>query len=251
MYQIGRFIWRELMSTDVHAAKEFYSALAGWSFTEHEMGHIGVYTIINIGADSIGGIMKKPDMAPACAWVGYVSVQDVDATVHTAKEAGATILVPPTDIPNTARFATFMDPTGGVIAVHRGLEEDREPIMKPGAFCWEQLGSTDVHKAIEFYGKVLGWKVFGEGFMQTFGLEAGMRGQVASVMQAPPNTPSHWVSHIAVASLDHAHSVVEKHHGKVLVGKQIVPEIGAFSVVSDPQGAVVAVFEAATPAKTS
>jgi predicted enzyme related to lactoylglutathione lyase len=79
--------------------------------------------------------------------------------------------------------------------------------------------------------------------MATFGVGEGMMNQVASITPAPAGVPSHWVSSIAVRSLDRAKGVVHAHAGKVLVDKIEVPKIGAYSVINDPQGATVCVFE--------
>ena len=50
------------------------------------------------------------------AWLGYVVVEDCDATFAKAKELGAHVIVPPNDIETVGRFAVVADPQGAVFA---------------------------------------------------------------------------------------------------------------------------------------
>jgi hypothetical protein len=243
MARYGRFVWRELLANDVELAKKFYGDLAGWTYDEHGAGSEGAYTHVKIGDHFIAGMMKKPGGVPDTIWAAYVSVDDVDARTHAARSAGATIVYEPTDIANVGRFSTAVDPTGAVISLHKGLKEDPEPYFAAGTFVWEQLVTTDVAAAKQFYAKVLGWRVSGEGMMTTFGVGEGMANQVASVVPAGPGVPSHWVSSIAVKSLARAKEIVHAQGGKLVHDRIEVPSVGAFIVIRDPQGAVVCLFE--------
>ena len=117
----GAFSWCELMTTDVDAARRFYTELLGWSTEEVSMSGMMAgmtYTVVKAGGTEIGGIMPLPPQAAGALphWGIYVTVQDVDATARHAEALGAKILVPPTDIPNVGRFCTFQDPQGAVIS---------------------------------------------------------------------------------------------------------------------------------------
>ena len=71
----------------------------------------------NTGAEPTGGVFPKPAEAPsACANI-YFNVDDLDATLSKATEAGATVLVPKTAIPNVGHFAMFTDPEGIAIGI--------------------------------------------------------------------------------------------------------------------------------------
>jgi uncharacterized protein len=116
--QHGAFSWCELMTTDVAAAKSFYTELLGWSITETPVGDAPYY-IISIGGREIGGIMTIPprDAGAFPLWGAYVTVDDVDAIAQKAQELGARTLVPLTDVPDVGRFYTFQDPQGAVLSV--------------------------------------------------------------------------------------------------------------------------------------
>lgn len=115
--QQGAFSWCELMTTDVPAAKEFYSKLFGWETRDEKMTDM-VYTMIEADGCEVGGIMEIPkqakDMRPA--WGTYVTVDDVDATADTAEALGGTIIVHPQDIPNVGRFCVIQDPQGAIVS---------------------------------------------------------------------------------------------------------------------------------------
>jgi predicted enzyme related to lactoylglutathione lyase len=116
----GDFSWTELMTRDVKGSKKFYKELIGWDMEDMPGGEEGAYTVVKAGGQGVGGIMAMPPQVPASVpthWSSYVTVSDVDAVAEKAAKLGAKILVPPTDIPNVGRFATFMDPQGGFLSV--------------------------------------------------------------------------------------------------------------------------------------
>jgi predicted enzyme related to lactoylglutathione lyase len=116
--QHGAFSWCELMTTDVDAAKKFYTELLGWE-TEDMSTEGMAYTVIKAGGEGVGGIMTIPPQAQGAPphWGAYVTVNDVDATAKKAGELGGQIFVAPTDIPDVGRFAVIQDPQGATLAI--------------------------------------------------------------------------------------------------------------------------------------
>jgi predicted enzyme related to lactoylglutathione lyase len=114
----GSFCWSELATRDPGAASKFYTRLLGWTAKKSEAS-TAPYTEWQVGGCSIGGMYTiVPEMGPMPAhWVSYVSVTDCDGTVERARKAGASVVVPPQDIPNVGRFAYLADPQGAVFAV--------------------------------------------------------------------------------------------------------------------------------------
>jgi uncharacterized protein len=125
--QHGAFSWCELMTTNVAAAKSFYSELLGWSITETPVGDTP-YHIISIGGREIGGIMAIPPRAAGAfpSWGAYVTVDDVDAIAQKAQELGARTIVPLTAIRDVGRFYTFQDPQGAVLSVISYIKTSEE-----------------------------------------------------------------------------------------------------------------------------
>ncbi len=115
----GDFSWCELITTDIDAAKKFYSDLLGWTLSDMPMGEAGMYTVFKAGDQDVGGMMAMPkNMPPGVPphWTAYITVTDIDAVAKKAQEMGGTALVPPTDIPKVGRFFVLKDPQGAVIA---------------------------------------------------------------------------------------------------------------------------------------
>ncbi len=110
----GAFSWMELHSGDGARARDFYSSLLGWNTEDMAMPGM-TYTVIANGEEKIGGLTAMQTDAPR--WLPYVTVDDVDARVETARSLGATVASEPMSIPGVGRMATLVDPVGGVIAL--------------------------------------------------------------------------------------------------------------------------------------
>ncbi len=106
-------VWFELMTSDVGAAKKFYSELMKWDIKDMPMENMN-YSVASVDGEDVGGLMSMPpdseEMPPA--WGLYITVDDVDATAAKAKELGGKVLVEPQDIPQVGRFCVIQDPQG-------------------------------------------------------------------------------------------------------------------------------------------
>jgi hypothetical protein len=104
----------ELNTGNVAAAKKFYAALFNWKISDMP----GMdYTMIDVGTkDSGGGMQKKMDGAPS-AWLPYVAVESVKATLAKAQKAGARIELPYQPIGEMGAIGIFTDPTGATLGV--------------------------------------------------------------------------------------------------------------------------------------
>ena len=117
----GVFVWDELMTTDVEAAKRFYGEVVGWESRDMDMGDF-VYTLFVAGGVDRAGCMPRPEGAEGMppAWLTYLGADDVDATVEKAKSLGAAaVIMEPTDIPTVGRLAVIVDAAGAAIGIYR------------------------------------------------------------------------------------------------------------------------------------
>ena len=117
---IGSFCWNELLTSDVDAAKKFYTGLLGWTTREMDMGPGGTYTILVNKGQDIGGMCKPTEEGVPTFWMPYISVDDVDAKTTEAQKLGAKLCHGPADIPSIGRFSVITDPTGAAIALYKG-----------------------------------------------------------------------------------------------------------------------------------
>ena len=77
------FCYNELATSDVEAAKSFYTQLFGWQSKESDIGSQGAYTIFTANGKDCAGMMKKPEEHVPTSWLSYVTVDDVDANALT------------------------------------------------------------------------------------------------------------------------------------------------------------------------
>lgn len=116
----GAFSWAELNTRDVEGAKAFYGAVFGWEFATEELDGGGSYTTANVDGNPVAGVLDQnergvPEGIPSY-WQAYFAVEDTDAAIEQATSAGATVMVPPIEVP-AGRFAILTDPFGASFAV--------------------------------------------------------------------------------------------------------------------------------------
>jgi len=245
----GRFVWYELMTTDMKAARTFYAKVIGWGTENASMPGMP-YSLFTVAGASVSGLMGLPEdakeMGVKPSWIGYVAVDDVDAAASRVAELGGTVHVGPREIGDISRFAVFVDPQMAGLALLQWLKPRRERPAEPsatGRVGWHELLAADVEKAFGFYSDLLGWQKAqtnqGErGAYQRF--SAG--GQTIGGMYAkPPTAPSSfWLYYFNVADIDAAAERVTVGGGQIIEGPLEVPEDSWIIHGIDPQGAMFA-----------
>lgn len=116
-----------------------------------------------------------------------------------------------------------------------------------GRFVWYELMTTDTEAAKGFYRHVTGWGVqaYKDGGYQMWTSGGASLGGLmtlpedAKKMGAPP----HWLAYVGVDDVDASTKQATELGGQVFVPPQDIPEIGRFSIIADPQGAVIALFK--------
>ncbi|PZF79019.1 VOC family protein [Aestuariivirga litoralis] len=115
MSENGTVVWSELMTTEVEKAKAFYGKTLGLTFEPFGETNPGYWIAMRDGRP-VWGIMDMTDRPGGpTAWFTYMAVDDVDAKVTAALEAGADLCMPVFDIPTVGRIAILQDPTGAII----------------------------------------------------------------------------------------------------------------------------------------
>jgi len=128
----------------------------------------------------------------------------------------------------------------------------REDSFKHGAFSWMELMTTDVDSAERFYATLFGWEIEKapmEG-MDYRVIKVGEHGEggIMAMPQEVQGMPPMWSVYVTVHDVDSTARQVEELGGKVLRPPSDIPNVGRFSVLSDPQGAVItAITYAGTP----
>jgi predicted enzyme related to lactoylglutathione lyase len=102
-YQIGKFVWYDLITDDVASVKGFYGGLFGWEFDKIETEKDN-FTLVSHRGVPIAGIVYLEREDPAVSqsqWVSSVSVPDVDGAAEYVKGQGGSC----TGVRRTCRIA--------------------------------------------------------------------------------------------------------------------------------------------------
>lgn len=110
------FCHTELSTQDPGKAREFYGKLFDWKFDEMK-SPAGTITMIKPGEGPGGSLMAKRMAEAPTAWLPYVQVDSVDATLAKARKLGADVVVEKQPIPDMGAFAVFIDPTGAALGI--------------------------------------------------------------------------------------------------------------------------------------
>lgn len=247
----GRFVWYDLMTTDVGAALRFYSTVIGWETRTFDMGG-EPYPMFAVGDTTVGGSVPATDGPPG--WMAYLSTHDLDATVRRARELGASVLAEPADVPTVGRFAVLADPQGVAFSAFEPLDEPEDPPAAPGFFSWHELVTTDAKAGLDFYMALFDWHQTDEmdmGGMGSYRLFAPEGGEhFGGAYDLPPSmkgVPPHWLHYVAVEDIEDAVRKIRENGGQVLNGPMDVPGGGRVAQALDPQGAAFAVHQEGPP----
>jgi uncharacterized protein len=251
--QTGRFVWRDLMTTDPEKSEAFYSSLFGWTVNPMDMGEAGVYRMFRNGDKDFGGIgpIEAAQGVPP-HWISYIATPSVDETTAKAIQLGGSSPMPGMDIPGVGRFSVVVDPQGAAFSPFTdtsGTENPPDDQIPPvGGVSWNELMSKDAQASKSFYSQVFGYtsevRDMGTGPYTILNRGDTME---AGVLQAPAEVPmpSAWVIYFVVANIDESLAKLEQLGGQNLSGIIEVPTIGRVAMVSDSLGAVFGLHEPA------
>ncbi len=236
-YVPGTPSWVDMGSPDPDAAASFYSALFGWTVEADERPEAGGYAMATLRGKSVAGLgpAQNPDMQPF--WAVYVTVTNADAALEAAAAAGATVIVPAMDVLDAGRMGVLQDPVGSFISVWQPNQHiGAELVNEPGTFGWNELATTDLAAATDFYTKVFGWGLgdapSDEGRIFTVGGEMACGAHQAGEGEFPA-----WSVWFSVDDCDASTARAVELGGSVMMPPNDMG-FGRGAVVADPQGAV-------------
>lgn len=247
----SRFVWVDLVTKDVVAAQSFYKSLMGWGTKDVDVAPpMNKYTMFNFNGEDFGGVIPLPMPEAPVNWLPYVWVENVDAVVKRAAALGGKVVAPAMDIPNVGRFAVIEDPTGAVVSPMSFLQPPRPQPERGivGPVAWAELLTSDTGKAGAFYQQLFGWgrtemDMGPNGKYHIF--KAGDRDAGGMGALMPAIASSAWVTYFAVEDVDSKTETAKGMGATQLVPPSDIPNVGRFSWLKDPQGALFALFKGA------
>lgn len=120
---------------------------------------------------------------------------------------------------------------------------------KHGEICWQELATSDLEKATDFYRQMFGWDLEQSKLTPMQYTEIHVNGKAGGGMleineswgENPP--PSHWKSYIAVENADDTAARIRENGGTVHHGPFDAPGIGRIALAADPSGAAFAIIQ--------
>jgi predicted enzyme related to lactoylglutathione lyase len=244
----GRFVWYELITTDINAAKDFYREVVGW--TTHDASSPNLpYTVFTSGSASVGGLMDLPAEARAMGatprWMGFVAVASADAATDRIRRLGGAVYVPPTDS-NIGRVSVVADPQTATFGLVEGLKpgpSQAATAVESEQVGWHELLAGDWHKVFSFYGDTFGWQKAApdSGPSGTYQLISASGRTFGAMSNKRPIEPvPYWLNYFRVPDLDAAADRVKRAGGQIMEGPLEVPGDNWIARCRDSQGAAFA-----------
>jgi uncharacterized protein len=250
MSSLGRFVWYELITADMPAARRFYASVIGWEMRDASMPGMA-YTLCSTARGSVCGLVDvAAEAAPATekpCWVGYVGVDDVDAAATRAITLRGIVEVAPQTVPGVSRFAIITDPQYVPLGVIKWLMP-RPPTAAPdtpGEIGWHELLASDEAGAFAFYHALFGWQNAGEesgptGTTRLLSIEGETMG---SMIEKPPDAASAlWLHYFNVGDIDAAVKRATAAGGRVVHGPTEARADKWVVQCMDPHGALFAMM---------
>jgi hypothetical protein len=247
----GRWVWGDLVTSDVAVAADFYGQVFGWTFETYGGDNdLETYTLALADGLPIGGLVfdqrALKDKVPSARWIGLISVPNVRAAADAVTKAGGKVMVAPVMLGERGETAVFQDREGTPFGVVRSRNGD--PADYAGdvnEWAWLDLWTGDVGRAADFYRTVVGYEVLPlqqEGLRKGVHLVSGGFVRAGIMQKKDVRDSSVWLPYLRVADAAATASKARAAGGKVIrepvsLGRAIV------AIIADPTGAPVGIAQ--------
>ncbi len=230
---MNRFCRYELRTTDVDAARAFYSNLLGARFWED-----------NVDAGELPAQAAARGAPPH--WLGHIGVDDVVGTMRRFVQRGATRLGPAVHADHHNAPIILRDPFGAIVAL-----TPSNPVPIPDRVAWHLLSARDEAVAFAMYAELLGWTSLNavdlgpeRGRHVTFTWDGAFEavGSTSNVARLP-NVHPQWLFFFPTENLDESLARVRTSGGLTLP-VVVTAERNLVAACDDPQGAAFGLYQA-------
>lgn len=251
----GRFVWGDLVTSDVAAAAGFYGKVFGWTFeTYGGDDDRDTYTLALADGLPIGGMVfdqrAMKGKTPSARWVGLISVADVKASAAAVTAAGGKVVHEPVMLGERGETAVFKDPEGVLFGVVHSKSGD--PLDYAGElneWYWVDLWTADVEKAAAFYRSVIGFEalpIADDGPRSGLRLLSGGFARAGIMQKTSEKSSATWLPYIRVADAEAAVAAARAAGGKVLLDP-VAMNVATVAIIADPTGAPVGIVQLPAP----
>jgi predicted enzyme related to lactoylglutathione lyase len=247
----GKFVWVDLVTSDVATARRFYGGLFGWTFARPADVPEDYLFAYRQGAP-VAGIASRPPVpgqARQGRWVAYISVGNVSRVVDMATYRGATVLIPARTVEGRGDMALLADPDGAPFGLVRSASGDPPDYLAgPGEWIWAVYQGQDANGATAFYQDLGGYEVtpdqrFGDRHAYTLVADGYARAIVVEIPAERAELRPEWLYFARVADVPASLARTRELGGRVLVDPDPALLGGRLAVVADPTGAPLGLME--------
>lgn len=250
-YAEGTPNWVDLQTPDQPAAKDFYTALFGWSYDDQPMLEGAIYSMATLHGERVTAIAPQPvGSSPAdtpAQWNTFLAVDDVDASAAKVEPAGGDLILPAFSVSDAGRMAFLTDPTGAEVGLWQaGAHVGATLVNETGTLIWNELITDDPERALNFYRSVVGLGSATLPIPETGDytvLQVHDDGVGGCIRPPRPEVPNHWHVYFGVDDADATVAKAVEEGGALMADPFDMPTVGRMAVLSDPQGAVFSIMQ--------
>ena len=118
----------EIYEDESGKLRQFYTSLFDWTVQQMPGMDYGLIHTVETDEKGMpskpgginGGIMKRPPGYEGRAWINYVNVESIDASVERAQKLGAKVMKGRSAVRGMGWFAILCDPQGNPFALWQG-----------------------------------------------------------------------------------------------------------------------------------
>lgn len=250
-YTPGRFVWGDLITSDVARAAGFYAQVFGWTFeTYGGNDDRDTYTLVLADGLPIGGMVFDQraikDKVPSARWIGFISVPDVRLAADAVIRGGGKTVFEPLALGERGETAVFRDPEGALFGVvHSRNGDPADYLGDVNEWLWVDLLSGNVEAAAAFYQAVIGYDIvpIPEGALRHgVRLVTGGRARAGILEKASASATPVWLPYVRVADVQAAVEKARKAGGKVIMDP-VTLRRAVVAIIEDPTGAPLGVAQ--------
>lgn len=118
----------------------------------------------------------------------------------------------------------------------------QDHFMAHGVFSWNELITTDLESAKEFYGTLFGWTfvetetIYGNPYLVVYKEATMVGGMMLKDGNVSKDVTPCWDPYVTVDDVDASARQAEELGGKILLPPTDIPNVGRFCVIQDLQG---------------
>lgn len=240
-YHPGKFIWHDLVTSDVVTAKSFYGQLFNWTFKQR-----GRYTIVSLNDKRVGGILDiqpKTQERHVSRWISSLSVPDIDQAASVVLANGGKVHKGPENIGDRGWVALVSDPQGAQLSlIHTKNGDPSDGPIADGFWLWHELWTNNPNDSVVFYQELAGYSADEElGSYLILTAEDKWRAGIRNLFNQA--IEQRWVPVIKVNDVRVMSALAKQLGGKVLIEPENPDYIDQVALLADPSGALFMIQE--------